>query len=1006
MSVNPINTNTKKALTTHGDLYNFDADDFSKLFLFDSFSKEDIRFIIAKHSIDLTVSEIENLKIMYKNMPPTILELKTIGKYWKTSQSLLKTSIEKIEIKSNNKHIKDTLLNINLLRKKQQNALPLSLDAIFNLYKYDFQLKSINNTDVYSDNLQTLKCSAFTSKEKVLCEISSFSSFSLNDNNSLYRSTIKAFERGFDILSTYRKDLNKNTSLDTLEYRKKAFKAWVSSISTSSLSEDNKMSYFDVTTVLGFSNSDNIRDFDISEGDKIFMINFSNSDEALYETLYLSFEGLFRKYNAFVVLDDNSSFFNLVNVTTGFIINIESLSIELYDFLFSDTSRTTTIIVKKDYANDFIKASKSKSLDCLEIGIIKNSNHYEMQIGNNKVFSINSEVLHKKPHQSIIAIIDESSECNDSPIIGANYKELALKGLENYDIKNPNKVLNPFLCGKALVGPYSGHTQLTPSQVFCVSPSFFIMKDLKVGTATSELHNYSDANFSKTIDILTRTLLKLITIGYPIHQIFLELLLFNNKDDKSLQLGEFISAALACFCFQRHTSVPIIKPIFKFLDTSTENSHIYANGFGYTNGRLANNTFKKGDKIFKLTINKNNDGLPDFKKILNISSIITMNIEVGNITAATFVEKNTVNSIILNCLNGFLGFSFSHMGKYLFHSDDYEILLAINDISEITTLDLDYVGVVDGSGIIRSTTFQITMNELLRTINLKNFIYERFKEERKVLPIYKLETTTKSKLNSSTPQALIISFDRHSTNIYSNILHEIGFNVNQRLLLKPFTITDNLIRNLRDAITASNMILITGDIPMENEAYYTYLIKILKTPSILDAINETLHSFGSLVFGSGIGSRILFELGFLEKGTSEAEPMYLKPLSKESYTNKLYKFSIINNNNLWLKGVNIDLYNGSEQNEYSTLKLSNKSYNNFLSSGQIIAQKVDMSNLSNYDSYSYPELTKDIVGVLSPQGQVCSFIPSIEKVIFTSKKNYDLLFNIFSNTFEYFTKNL
>ena len=99
-----------------------------------------------------------------------------------------------------------------------------------------------------------------------------------------------------------------------------------------------------------------------------------------------------------------------------------------------------------------------------------------------------------------------------------------------------------------------------------------------------------------------------------------------------------------------------------------------------------------------------------------------MNIEVGNITAASFVEKNIINSIIINTLNENLGFSFSYMSKELLYSDSFEILLAIKDVSEITTFDLDYIGVVDISGIIRSPNFQITNSEILKQINKKPLI--------------------------------------------------------------------------------------------------------------------------------------------------------------------------------------------------------------------------------------------------------------------------------------------
>ena len=989
----------QKLLQNHADIYHLEFDDFSRLTFFNSLSKEDIRYLITKYKIDLTVEEFENLKLIYKKSFPTILELKVLAKYWKTSLSLVSAHINKIEIKSGSNKINDTLKKINILRKKQNKSNILSLNEIFNLYDKNLEQKKIKSLNM-SDNLQALSCSAYTPKGKKTYSLNSFTSYETLDNNSLYKAMIKGYEHEFDLMFSFRFDLNKSLLENYIEYGFKSSNAWISSVSISSKLEENKMNVFDVSTIIGFADKSKIHHFNLSNNDKILLIRLNNEKNDLLNVLNLSMNCFFKKHNSFAVINDYSLFFNLTNITKSFNININLLkkqNIDLDEFLFSEQLKYIAVIVKEKHITELLSAAKIKNLDIFEIGQIKDNNYYEMFLNGNKVFSIYNELLHNKPKQNNVAIIDEDMSYDAiHSMLGINFKETALKDLKTLNTDCDSVALNSYLSGNTIVGPYLGETQATTSQAFSIYPNYFKIKDFKVGIAFSE--SDKQINFIKTISTLTTTLLKIITKGYPIHQVVLEVFLFNNKNDKPKEIGEFLSTALACYEFQNLTSIPVFKPKFKFLDSPSENSYLYVNGYGYTNGKIVNNVFKQGDKIFRLSIEKDSDGLSDFNKILKLSSTITMNIEVGNITAASYVEKNIINTIIINTLNANLGFSFSIMDKSFLHSDSFEILLAIKDVSEITAFDLDYIGVVDGSGVIRFANFQITNSEILKQLNKKT--------------LTKLESTKKTenknvpkiipKIKKSKSNALIISFDRCSISIYSNILTSIGFNVKEKLLAPNFVITDSLIRDLRDSITKSNIILITGDIPNENLKYYNHLINIIRTPSVLDAINQALHSYNALIFASGVGAKILFQLGFIEMGNSEEKPKFSNFNQVETPLNKLFRFSLINKNNLWLKNTTINCCNCSISSKNNHFKLPLIEIEKMLKNGQIIAQY-------NYDKFAISSNQKNIkdfmdlspVGITSPKGNICGFLPSIEKCIHTSTENYLLLVEMFTNAYNY-----
>ena len=64
---------------------------------------------------------------------------------------------------------------------------------------------------------------------------------------------------------------------------------------------------------------------------------------------------------------------------------------------------------------------------------------------------------------------------------------------------------------------------------------------------------------------------------------------------------------------------------------------------------LIDNVFRKGQKLFRIKLVRDENFIPDFKYLKKIYNIININIEKGNIQAATVIESDTMTAIIKSC---------------------------------------------------------------------------------------------------------------------------------------------------------------------------------------------------------------------------------------------------------------------------------------------------------------------------------------------------------------------
>ena len=127
---------------------------------------------------------------------------------------------------------------------------------------------------------------------------------------------------------------------------------------------------------------------------------------------------------------------------------------------------------------------------------------------------------------------------------------------------------------------------------------------------------------------------------------------------------------------------------------------------------LIDNVFRKGQKLFRIKLVRDENFIPDFKYLKKIYNIININIEKGNIQAATVVESDTMTAIIKSLLGEGAGMSFAKVDKEMFMPAYGDFIVAVKDISQLHIEETEYLGIVDDLGQIRGSDFEISFDEL------------------------------------------------------------------------------------------------------------------------------------------------------------------------------------------------------------------------------------------------------------------------------------------------------
>lgn len=972
---------------------------------FSSFSDEVLRYFGDNLNLNLTIAELNCIKDFYKNLKgPTIFELRVFESYLQTEESLLLKKIYRIETASNNPHIRKAVELFNSINLQYKNDKLFRTLKGINYFAF-LQLQEQNHGSIAHDNFSMfLKCKCTKGDEKTNLFIGCSKSIRDDLNYAVSAAISKNHSNGLvpeviairEVLvgdKTFAEQINKDFFPTVLVWQ-----------TTDTEVYSDNLSLFEVMSI-GQSleiKKDLERDYSkdvlvLIEGSKSNLINSQNFESLLTD-------GLFRHFSFYSVCTDNGIINGLIKLNIGFDIYLNffpQTNLSTEDLLTARQRNTYIVSLSKKHLHQFSHFCNLRNFNTFEIGRANNRKYIRIFKNSFLLSTLNFNFFDKNLNKgSFFRIEDFNSEedSGDAPFNSSYELAIDQKVFEYSQILS-NRNYDAFRTGKTLFSPLKGIRQAAKSSVISFNPQSEIV-GLKIGLAVGLNFSYLNL-FLTTVNSIFSAVLKLVILGYPIHQIVTSLTFVCRVDNKEIVQTGLFSVLMGILHTQLVPSIPNIN--FNISKTSGLFSEplILASAIGYTNNKIISEDFSPGQKLFLISIKYDEYKVPDVKYLLKLSSLFNMQILSENIKSAIIVQKNIFSSIIDLTVGDNYGFSFAQTDVKALFSHKGDIIVAISDIREFDNIESIYLGVMDDSGIVRVGNEKFISNQIFERALIKN--KSTLSPTISAVP-RKLSSMNNFSRHIETPEILIITYDKNSAEIFRSVAHKAGFRINIRLLSILIPFSDDYLKGLRSDISNANILVFSGQDLFEEIKAGDLLYAFLRRSEIIDAVNELIFRNEGLILSTAEGTRALFKIGLLPNGTAEKTPYELESNTQSPERSVLNRVRIMNVTSPWLHHISPgDIFKFPFPEEAMQFSLNKFNEKSILANGQIIAQYIDFKGDITIDSVCNPTGSNQAVATIaSPKGNVLGFFSPIEKIYNLQEETESLLDLLFKSAKEYF----
>lgn len=289
-------------------------------------------------------------------------------------------------------------------------------------------------------------------------------------------------------------------------------------------------------------------------------------------------------------------------------------------------------------------------------------------------------------------------------------------------------------------------------------------------------------------------------------------------------------------------------------------------------GALTSNVFTKGQRLFRIPLQGGEN--PDFKHLKKVYGVIIRNIEKKNIQAAAVVEGDIISTLINSLAGNGLGLAFAKITEELFVPTTGDFIVAVNDVSALSLLEPEYIGITDDTGILRGMGVDIPLSRENETKLSPNSFY-----------IDGIRHAPKNKY--AKPLVLIPSVAGTSSDYaLQECFAEAGANTEIiRLAHGRKAFFEEFSKKLAEAQILA--------LPAGSDLSSIFYAALLKSEEAVESLERFLTDGDGLILGLGSGFKALMDSGLLgEKG--------LTRLAKARCVNtSIAKVTVSSNLSMW-----------------------------------------------------------------------------------------------------------
>ncbi len=703
------------------------------------------------------------------------------------------------------------------------------------------------------------------------------------------------------------------------------------------------------------------------------------------------------------------------------------------ELAISESQERMAVVLNKNNLNKFIALCQEENLNAVNIAEVTSNGRIRMFYNDKVIVDLKRSFLESNGVKQFANVLIKSK---NKSIISKQRKELialSKTDIKSAIIKDISKLNNCSQKGliemfdntagsSSILLPLGGRKQLTPSIVMASKPP--VSGETNTATVSSfgcPIKLLETCPFTGAIYSVILSINKLIASGVPLSTIRLSLQeFFKRLGDDANRWGEVTSAMLGALYAQYNLGIGAIggkdsmSGSFHELDVPPTLIS-FSMGIGKAD-TLINNVFKKGQKLFIIKLKRDEDFIPDFKYLNKIYNIININIEKGNIISATVAETDTMVALIKSLLGDKLGISFAKAVDETFMPSYGDFIVAVKDISQLHIEDAEYLGIVNDTGIIRGSNFEISIDKIYNAYNdtLEN-VFPTINETMSQTKDYTFEVnqTYKCRTKIAKPRIFIPVLPGTSGEYDMARRFAIAGGDPEIIVLKNQSIQDieESIAVFEKAISESQIIALAGGYSMGNEpdGGGKFIATVFSNTIIKNAIDELLTERDGLILGLGDGFQGLIKLGLLPYGRIKPQTKNSPTLFRNSinrHISTIARVRVASNLSPWFSRINVgEIYCTPVSTSEGRFIAPSLDLLNLVENGQIATQYVDSDNKASMQSPYNPTGSQlAIEAITSSDGRILGKIGHSDRIGDNLYKNvegdYDM--QIFESGIEYF----
>lgn len=953
-----------------------------------------------KRGLDLNISveELKKLgKALGKNVP-TVLALKILDAYWNSPRSHFTREIGEINVISENPHIRKALTKYEELHRR---FTPGAYRTLADIQIVNVKAVAADNRDSVLMNAGRVseECAIYDKNRRVRYFSYLMTKWDDDFLRAERRAAMECSVAGAIPKLFIHEEPGGNTPERTVAFARYAdsLDAAAYDFGSSCVGVEKPLTK---ATVLGFSTFPQIGSGNPEPGDII----------AYFETRDTERDGIL-KLNAFLreinvgdliqrgVYCDNGLLNGIIALGSGFDIELGEASefgMPGEELILEKSLNRIVIVIKRGKLAPVKAAAEKYSFELRLLGKFNARHKFRLISKGAELINLSMNVLLRRRHSFSRYVLESVPE---------PFLDRASESAE--DIKNSvmnvseGIVLNALGGGRSVAGQMSGSAQTTPNFVAAVKPDFCGYGNAVNTAALSSPATGGDL-FTKAVNTALNAVLKLVVSGVSIYDIVLNPTYLVPDTDRSK--GMLLELALGVFYLENALSLCSLGYSVGKGETHGGIPSLFMAATGITTtDSLKNGLFRNGNKIYKIVIPRDEYGIPDFKFVLKLAAQISINVTKGNLIAARLIENGVAKTVVEGTSGERLGFSFSSKPPES-GINRSEMLIAVEDAEEFSAFDPEYIGVVDDTGRIRSTAFNITHSELDRLVS--RYPFENRPDQRyPVAPVSQKGSPLRSG-KVRMPILTIVHCDYASEGAVAESAGRRNFKIESVYVGKYTEEDQQLLRTVREKIASSDMLALVGKSAYGGYADGGKFYKLLMKPVVTDAMNELIYRNDGLILATGEGSRALAHIGLLSKGSTEHAHdagLRLEAAPDHAPSAKIPRIRIANRFSPMLTKTGLGYsYFAAAAGKDMRLRIQPEIFKELTSSGQVAAQFVDPVGMPTSAYPFNPDASDFAVAALSsPDGRVLGFFALPEKAKYIAGER-SLTEDIFDSVAEYF----